>query len=147
METMYIILLYWIIAICVTYLIRNHEEKKKRSLNSFDSHKNVGKKVNMHLQIWLFAPIFLPFFLIYIAIRGIGENRYKNRPRPLSKKLRRLLRYFVLDENRRVISIVEYNYKHGTNFTLDQVYGKGYEASLSDEDKKALKESSIKYDV
>ena len=44
-----------------------------------------------------------------------------------------------------MISIANYNYDHGTNFTLDQVYGKGYEASLSDEAKEQLKEDSNKY--
>ena len=111
----------------------------------------MGKKVNIHLQIWLFAPIFMPFFLIYMAIHSvyvfIDKKRYRNRPRPLPKKLRKLLRYLVLDENRRTTTIAEYNYKHGTNFTLDQVYGKGYEASLSDEDKKAVKEELSKHDV
>ena len=33
METMYIILLYWIIAICVTYLIRHQDGKKKNLIH------------------------------------------------------------------------------------------------------------------
>ena len=149
METIYIILLYWTIAICATYVSRYYGGKKKKSLNPPDHQDNGKKRIKTHLQIWLLAPIAMPFFLIYVAIHStyvvIDKNRYKNRPRPLPKHLRKILKYFVLNENRRVISIANYNYDHGTNFTLDQVYGKGYEASLSDEVKEQLKEDSNKY--
>lgn len=40
-----------------------------------------------------------------------------------------------MDENNCTISIAEYNYKHGTEYTLDDVYGKGYIESLSEEEK------------
>ena len=107
------------------------------------------KRIKTHLQICFLAPIFLPFFLIYVAIHNISvfidKNRYRNKPRPLPKHLRRILQYFVLNENRSVISIANYNYDHGTNFTLDQVYGKGYEASLSDEMKEQMREDFNKY--
>lgn len=101
------------------------------------------------MQIWLLVPIAIPFFLIYLTVHSIyviiNKHRYRNRPRPLPKHLRKILKNFVLNENRKVISIAQYNYDHGTNFTLDQVYGKGYEASLSDEVKEQLKEDSNKY--
>ena len=149
MEMIYIILLYWIIAICATYVSRHYSGKEKSSFNPFDNHEDGKKKIKTHLQIWLLAPIVLPFFLIYVACHSISvfidKNRYRNKPRPLPKHLRKILKYFVLDENRRVISIANYNYDHGTNFTLDQVYGNGYEASLSVDVKEQLKEDFDKY--
>lgn len=149
MEITYIILSYWVIAICATYVIRHYNGKRKRSINPFDNHEDEKKRIKTHLQIWLLVPIAIPFFLIYLTIHSIyvviSKHRYRNRPRPLTKRLRKILKYFVLDENRRVVSIANYNYDHGANFTLDQVYGKGYEASLSDEVKEQLKEDSNKY--
>ena len=41
----------------------------------------------------------------------------------------------VLDEDNNTISLAEYNFKHGTEYTLDDVYGKGYTDSLTDEEK------------
>ena len=149
METTHIISLYWIIAICATYASRHYHGKEKRSSNPLDNQEDGMKRIKTHLQIWFLAPIFLPFFLIYVAIHNISvfidKNRYRNKPRPLPKHLRRILQYFVLNENRSVISIANYNYDHGTNFTLDQVYGKGYEASLSDEMKEQMREDFNKY--
>lgn len=38
----------------------------------------------------------------------------------------------VLDENNQTVSLAEYNYRHNTDYTLDDVYGKGYVESLTE---------------
>ena len=53
----------------------------------------------------------------------------------------------VIDENNNTISIAEYNYKHGTEYTLDDVYGKGYIDSLTEEEKSEITTEASKYGV
>ena len=53
----------------------------------------------------------------------------------------------VLDEDNNTISIAEYNYKHGTAYTLDDVYGKGYIESLTEEEKADITTESTKYGI
>ncbi len=53
----------------------------------------------------------------------------------------------VLDEDNNTISIAEYNYKHGTTYTLDDVYGKGYIESLTEEEKADITTESTKYGI
>lgn len=84
----------------------------------------------------LLGPI-MPFVFLYNFCKKLY---YRNRPRPVPKDKRELLHCdTVLNENNLTISLSEYNLMHGTSFTLDQVYGKGYESSLSDEDKKQIR--------
>lgn len=53
----------------------------------------------------------------------------------------------VLDDDNNTISIAEYNYKHGTAYTLDDVYGKGYIESLTEEEKADITTESTKYGI
>ena len=53
----------------------------------------------------------------------------------------------VLDEDNNTISLAEYNYKHGTTYTLDDVYGKGYFESLTEEEKADITTESTKYGI
>ena len=39
----------------------------------------------------------------------------------------------VLDENNQTVSLAKYNYMHSTEYTLDDVYGKGYVESLTED--------------
>lgn len=56
---------------------------------------------------------------------------YKNRPKPVPKRMRKYLKSdCVLDERNHTVSIAEYNYKHGTDYTLEDVYGKKYIACI-----------------
>ena len=67
----------------------------------------------------------------------MGNN--KNCPKPLPKKLRKFMQSdCVLDERNHTVSIVEYNYMHNTNFSLDDVYGKGYMKSLPENERDAI---------
>lgn len=50
---------------------------------------------------------------------------FKNRPKPIPNKLRKYLKGdCVLDERNRTVSIAEYNHRHRTNYSLEDVYGK-----------------------
>lgn len=97
-------------------------------------------------------PIAMPFVLLYLLCTGIyklyDKRKYKNRPRPVPENRRAYLRKdTVFDETNTSVSLAEYNYKHGTEFTLDQVYGKGYEASLSEEEKSSITDRNSKYGI
>jgi len=64
---------------------------------------------------------------------------YENRPRPLPKKLRKYMQSdCVLDERNHTVSIAEYNYMHNTNYSLDDVYGKGYMDSLPEDERDTI---------
>lgn len=44
----------------------------------------------------------------------------------------------VLDENNQTVSLAKYNYMHSTEYTLDDVYGKGYVESLTEEERASI---------
>ena len=146
MTTFILFLVYWTISVVATYVVRHHNSKKQSYKNLFAGEVSVGKKISTHLSIWLIVPIAMPFILIYLVYKFIDKLKYKNRPRPVSKKLRGFYKKdFVLDENDKAVSLYEYNYTHGTEYTLDQVYGKGYEASLTEKEKKEFDTKSSKF--
>ena len=124
------IALYWL-ACCITgYVIRTRLGK--------NSVRKAGIKAVLweHLQIIMLCPIAVPVLLIALLYKGCRNLYYRNRPRPLPKKFKKYMKKdCVLDENNCTISIAEYNYRHGTEYTLDDVYGKGYIESLSEEEK------------
>ena len=141
MNTWVVITIVWII--CLVFIFVS------RLLNQ-SSAGGVNKKMRLRDIIigFLFAPIIAPVSLFVIINEKYKQKYYKNRPRPLPKKLRKFLKAdAVADEERKTVSIAEYNWKHGTNFTLDDVYGKGYMESLSDEEKASIVAESLKYGV
>ena len=71
--------------------------------------------------------------LFALAYHSCINLYYRNRPRPLPKKMKKYMKKdCVLDENNQTVSLAEYNYRHATEYTLDDVYGKGYVESLTD---------------
>ena len=137
-----IIIIYWIVAVISTYIVRYHNVKKNHAEAVF-ANRPFWKKLKSHLSILIIVPLAMPFILIYVAVNKIKKARYRNRPKPVSKKLRKFLKPdIVLDENNRSISLSEYNLKHNTNYTLDQIYGKGYEDSFNNESKNNSCESN-----
>lgn len=44
----------------------------------------------------------------------------------------------VLDENNQTVSLAKYNYMHNTEYTLDDVYGKGYVESLTEKERASI---------
>ena len=127
--------IYWILCIVGTYAVRIYNKKKNKLLNVLLEDKTpVGKIILTHLGIFIFIPIAMPFVLIYMAFKGVKSHYYRNRPRPVPKERRKYLKPdTVFDKNNTSMSLAEYNFKHDSNFTLDQVYGRGYQASLSEE--------------
>ena len=134
--------LYWL-ACCITgYVIRTRLGKS--------SVRKVGIMAVLweHLQIILLCPIAVPVLLLALLYKGCRSLYYRNRPRPLPKKFKKYMKKdCVLDENNCTISIAEYNYKHGTAYTLDDVYGKGYIESLTEEEKADITTESTKYGI
>ena len=146
MNNLTLILTYWTISVIATYVVRHHNSKKQSYKNIFTKEVTIGKKISTHLSIWLIVPIAMPFILVYLVYKFIDKLKSKNRPRPVAWKLRGFYKKdFVLDENDKAISLYEYNYIHGTEYTLDQVYGKGYEASLTEKEKKDFDIKSSKF--
>ena len=134
--------LYWL-ACCITgYVIRTRLGKS--------SVRKAGIMAVLweHLQIILLCPIAVPVLLLALLYKGCRSLYYRNRPRPLPKKFKKYMKKdCVLDENNCTISIAEYNYKHGTAYTLDDVYGKGYIESLTEEEKADITTESTKYGI
>ena len=136
-----LIALYWI-ACCITvYIIRN----RKNPLHKITRAKT---KFWEHIIIVLLSPLAVPIILLGFAYRACRNWYYRNRPKPLPKKIKRYMKKdCVLDEDNNTISIAEYNYKHGTTYTLDDVYGKGYIESLTEEEKADITTESTKYGI
>ena len=132
-----IFLAYWMISCVAVYVYR------KRSKGRF-----VGNNTSVweHIVIILLSPLALPVIAI-LMLYGKYKNAYfKNRPKPVPKRMRKYLKSdCVLDERNHTVSIAEYNYKHGTDYTLEDVYGKKYIVSLSKEDKAAIMDEISNY--
>lgn len=133
--------LYWVACCIIVYVIRFRNGK-----NPVNRILKEETKPWEHLLIIILCPIAAPIVLLVFAYKACKKRYYKNRPRPLSKEQKKYLKNdCVLDENNSTMSIAEYNYKHGTEYTLDDVYGKGYTESLSDDEKVAITTESTKY--
>lgn len=119
--------------------------------NNKESFKNIMKeriKTWEHIVFALLSPLVFPMIIVFLLYKVFQYLYYKNRPKPMPKSKRKFLREdCVLDKNNTVISIQEYNYKYGTKYTLDDVYGKGYTESLSEELKVRIAEGSAKFGV
>lgn len=137
-----ILALYWIASCVLIYasIYWNNKESFKRIMKE-------RLKTWEHILIFLLSPLATPFLLVFLPYKVCQNLYYKNRPKPIPKSKRKLVRKdCVLDKNY-VISISKYNYQHGTQYTLDDVYGKGYTESLSDDEKAAITTESSKYGV
>lgn len=101
-------------------------------------HKN-AKRVDDDdddLALWvriLISPLLvLPLFAValpFIAISALKKMYYRNRPKPLSSRDRRLYPVYKVRDvtSDKVVTLSQYNKTHKTAFTLDDVYGKGFE--------------------
>lgn len=90
----------------------------------------------------LISPL-LPLFaveLLFVAINALKKRYYRNRLKPLSSKDRRSHPVYEVQDvtSGRVVTLSQYNKTHKTAFTLDDVYGKGFEEKLSQKDKDAM---------
>ena len=84
-------------------------------------------------SLWL-APIFIPLW-VYNKCRN---RYYRNRPRPVCKHAFYTGIDLVIEDNKDIVSLEEYNQKHNTNFTPEQVYGKRFvKKTIAQEQKEA----------
>lgn len=140
-----IIVIYYVICITATYLVRHKNGKKQMDFSKlFEKKESIWHKIGTHITIICVMPLAMPFVLLYLAFCGVSKLynkiKYKNRPLPVPKDKRRFLkRDIVFDENGKSMSLAEYNYTHHTNFTLDQVYGRGYELSLTEKEREEMR--------
>lgn len=101
-----------------------------------------------HLLIVLFSPLAAPVMLFVLAYHSCINLYYRNRPRPLPKRMRKYMKKdCVLDEDNQTVSLAEYNYMHATEYTLDDVYGKGYVESLTEKERANIATEFKKHDV
>lgn len=109
-------LAYWMISCIAIYVNR------KRSRGSSVGNNKV---VWEHIVIILLSPLALPIMAILMLYGKCKDAYFKNRPKPIPNKLRKYLKSdCVLDERNRTVSIAEYNHRHVTNYSLEDVYGK-----------------------
>lgn len=79
---------------------------------------------------------FCPPFFPYVIVKLYKKYYYLYHPEPLSVSDRNVLGYdFVGDPKYHLIRLGDYNRLRGTHYSLDQVYGRGYEATLKEKDK------------
>lgn len=76
--------------------------------------------------------LIFPPTLIYLIVKIIRRFYYLKRPKPLKRKELKIARAdSVFDYVEHVIPLEEFNRIRGTKYTLDQVYGRGYESSIT----------------
>lgn len=71
--------------------------------------------------------------ITFYCNKRIKKKYYRNRPKPLSSRDRRLYPVYKVRDvtSDWVVTLSQYNKTHKTAFTLDDVYGKGFEEKLS----------------
>ena len=123
MKTITILLIVYasLVVICFALAIRRRFHNKEGLKNK------IGKDVLNSFIAALFFPI-----VIYMGIKALY---YRNRPRPIPKKQRKWFKSDRVYYKGKLMSLAEYNATHKRQFTLEQVYGKKYVASLSEEDR------------
>lgn len=131
-----IILAYWIASCIAVYVIRG------KIGNTVGGNTSIRERI----VLFLLSPLALPIVVIVLLFYKCRNVYYRNRPRPIPQRMRKYLKKdCVLDENKTTVSLSEYNYKHGTNYSLEDVYGKKYLASLSEDTKGKIMEESANY--
>lgn len=116
-----ILAIYWVVCCLAVYIIRNRD--------TFYNKKKL--KFQEHITMILIIPLAVPFLLLYLMYKGWQQFYYKDRPIPVPIFLREEKgRDSVIVINEETMSLVEYNKQYGTQYTLDDIYGKGYSASL-----------------
>lgn len=129
-----IVALYWIVCCVLVYVLAH--------INGQVAYRKMMKQKTTfweHLLIVLFSPLAAPIMLFALAYHSCINLYYRNRPRPLPKKMKKYMKKdCVLDENNQTVSLAEYNYRHATEYTLDDVYGKGYVESLTEKERASI---------
>ena len=131
-----ILAIYWVVCCLAVYIIRNRD--------TFYNKKKL--KFQEHITIILIIPLAVPFLLLYFMYKGWQQFYYQDRPIPVPIFLRKEERRdSVIVTNEKTMSLAEYNKQHGTQYTLDDIYGKGYSASLKKDNGDVITIESTKY--
>ena len=122
MKTISIILIVYafFLAICVALAVHSRIQKKQ----------GFRDKIGQDILFCFLAALFFPVVIYF----GCDALYYHNRPRPIPKKMRKWIKKDLVDFKGERMSIAKYNATHKRKFTLEQVYGKKYVASLSPEE-------------
>lgn len=123
--------------------------KKVKNIPFHDGKNFLGIKTKDPGWFLVFVSAVVAPVIVFILIAG-GCYRlyYRNRPRPVSKNIRKHMKVdTVMDETNTTVSLAEYNFRHGTSFTLADVYGKKYVKSLSPEDLASIREYGDTLDI
>lgn len=125
----------------IVWIIVRHVKHKNAKRVDGDDDDLFGKTPALWVRILISS--LLPLFVLalpFIAISVLKEMYYRNRPKPLSSRDRRLYPVYKVRDvtSDRVVTLSQYNETHKTAFTLDDVYGKGFEEKLSQKDKDAM---------
>ena len=97
-----------------------------------------------------FAPICWIVGLVMLIAGKTKATRVAKegeRPRPLPKNLRGKLKKDVVLFNNRTMSIAEVNRITGKEYTLEQIYGKKYVASLTEEDRQQFDDGTSRLHI
>lgn len=131
---LWLLVAYWVIADIALYVTRIRRIDKGNRISTI-----IKTPIRRHVKYILLFPLCLPFTMVLLLRSKFRTAYYKNRPRPLPKKLRKYMQSdCVLDEQNHTVSIAEYNYIHNTNFSLDDVYGKGYMEFLPEDERETI---------
>ena len=118
-----------------TAVYKNHQKVKKAPVGDYSSFLDIKTREPLWQTI-LFSAIVAPVVPFLLLYTWIDKAYYRNRPRPIRGKWRKYLKKdLVADSDGSHISIAQYNRKHHTNFTLEQVYGRKYVAAITPEER------------
>lgn len=125
----------------IVWIIVRHVKHKNAKRVDGDDDDLFGKTPALWVRILISS--LLPLFVLalpFIAISALKEMYYRNRPEPLSSRDRRLYPVYKVRDvtSDKVVTLSQYNKTHKTAFTLDDVYGKGFEEKLSQRNKDAM---------
>lgn len=122
MNTLTIILLIYafFFAVCVVLAVQSRIQKQQ----------GFREKIGEDIFFCFLAALFFPV-VIYFAGDAIY---YRNRPRPVPKKMRKWIKKDRVVFKGETMSLAQYNATHKKKYTLEQVYGKRYVASITPEE-------------
>lgn len=99
MHSYLVLVIYWILSVLSTYIVRYYNNKKHAYRKIFAEEVPLSKKILENLAIWLIMPLAMPFVLLYLLglsiYTYIDKRKYKNRPRPVPKEKRFYLSYKI----------------------------------------------------
>lgn len=121
-----------------------YDSHKKAKYIPFVDHKFLGLKLKDPMWFLVLVSVIVAPITIFVLFADLCVKLYyRNRPRPVKGSYRKNLKVdTVLDETNSTVSLAEYNRKHGTNFTLADVYGRKYVASLTPEELASIRDCS-----